>query len=330
LNAVCYHGRDKVNGETVNLQRSDSQLARWKIQRKPLANAKEILCKWVNEKPKLIVDGDEIEHPMEWIDKNAMIHLQELFPDVSVLHATSTAIKVDKDGDDIKESFVERKGQFSFETKDLYYSASFHGSANYLFENPNGIHIKARGYQTKSEHISIEDELIPSPRYGKDNNPAKDLMGQILNNSSNIKRQVPAVKSGILKVGDYKNLTDKYDEMGLEAGDNILKVGLMQEFSLSQFTFATYEQYASWKKQIDFYKLRYKQSIESFFLNPDKSLNLEAMVKKIDEMIAKGVMKPYNYLDKYNHRQRDKTMEHPHLEDYEKVKGFLNGLEELN
>jgi hypothetical protein len=123
-------------------------------------------------------------------------------------------------------------------------------------------------------------------------------------------------------------LTDKYNEIGLEPGDSILKVGLMQEFSLSQFTFQTYEQYASWKKQIDFYKLRKKQSLESFFIKPDKTLNFEAMVLKVDEMIGKGVLKPISYLDKNNHRQRDITIDHPHLEDYQKVKKFLNGMEE--
>jgi hypothetical protein len=40
-------------------------------------------------------------------------------------------------------------------------------------------------------------------------------------------------------------------------------------------------------------------------------------------MISKGVMKPYNYLDKNNNRQRDREMEHSPLEDYEKVKVFL-------
>lgn len=340
LNAVTYYGRDKVNGETVNLHRSDSQLVRRKIQRKPLANANQILCEWVDYEdkgksiytPRLIVDGVEYEgyQAMEWLDIKAMLHLQELFPNVAVLHAHSTAIKVNVKGENVEVNFEDRKGQFSFETKDIYHSASFHGSANYLFINPNGSHIKARGYETKREHLSIENEteLLESPRYGKDKNPAKDLMNQILTNPSNIKRQVPAVKMGILKVGDYKNLTDKYDEIGLEPGDSILKVGLMQEFSLSQFTFQTYEQYASWKKQIDFYKLRKKQSLESFFIKPDKTLNFETMVLKVDKMIAKGVLKPISYLDKNNHRQRDIAIDHPHLEDYQKVKKFLNGMEE--
>ncbi len=88
-------------------------------------------------------------------------------------------------------------------------------------------------------------QFLKSTRYGTKNNPAKDLMKQLLKNPESVTRQIPAIKSGILKVGDYKNLSEKYDELEIEPGDNILKPVLMQEFSLSQFTFQTYEQYIS-------------------------------------------------------------------------------------
>ena len=212
---------------------------------------------------------------------------------------------------------LPRIGQFSFETKDIYHSGCFHGSANYLLENPNGQTIKARGYETKREHTGIEldpeqdgFEFVKSDRYGTKNNPAKDLMKQLLENPEIIKRQIPAIKSGILKVGDYKNLSEKYDEREIEPGDNTLKSVLMQEFSLSQFTFQTYEQYISWKKVIEKAKMKEKQSLEGYFLNKDCTLNLQALCEWVDGAIASGVTNPFDELkDKNRHdRRTEKTV----------------------
>jgi len=303
------------------------------------------------QKPYLIIDGVEIESSTQWVDKMAMVHLQNTFNLVDVLHRPSESLNVDKKTLEVKR--LPRIGQFSFETKDLYHSGCFHGSANYLLESPNGQTIKARGYETKREHTGIKIdteqdgvEFIMSDRYGTKNNPAKDLMKQLLDHPESIKRQIPAIKSGILKVGDYKNLADKFDELGIEPGDNILKPVLMQEFSLSQFTFETYEQYVSWKKVIEKAKMNQKQSLEGYFLNEDSTLNLQALCDWTDKAIASGVMNPFDELkDKNRHdRRTEKTVkaqpkktetrgkqlkravaiDHPHLETLNSVKAQLN------
>jgi hypothetical protein len=257
----------------------------------------------------LIIDGVEIENSTQWVDKMAMVHLQNTFNLVDVLHRPSESLNVDKKTLEVKR--LPRIGQFSFETKDLYHSGCFHGSANYLLESPNGQTIKARGYETKREHTGIELDLeqdgvefVKSERYGTKNNPAKDLMKQLLDHPESIKRQIPAIKSGILKVGDYKNLADKFDELGIEPGDNILKPVLMQEFSLSQFTFETYEQYVSWKKVIEKAKMNQKQSLEGYFLNEDSTLNLQALCNWTDKAIASGVMNPFDELKNKNRNDR--------------------------
>ena len=41
---------------------------------------------------------------------------------------------------------------------------------------------------------------MKSDRYGSESNPAKDLMVQLLENPEGVERQLPAVKSGILKI----------------------------------------------------------------------------------------------------------------------------------
>ena len=173
------------------------------------------------------------------------------------------------------------------------------------FANPNGTVIKARGQEIKKSHTAIVNDSIAegdevifmkSDRYGAKNNPAKDLMTQLLENPENIKRQLPAIKSGILKISDYKNLADKYDKIGLEPGDGILRTFLLQEFSLSQFTFQNYEQYMMWKKIITHLKETDRQSLEGYFLNDDGTLNYIKLSNWVDEQIAAGENKPFDLL----------------------------------
>lgn len=300
-------------------------------------------------------------------------------------------------------TFKKRSGQFNFETKNVYHSGSFHGSANYAFfldcivvrgygvsldRNKKRVEefteslkkaglkwqgivfeestckewsyervesypvvLKARGYETGKEHWSFDpvaegDEVTftRSDRYNSGNNPAKDLLCQLVQNPNAVIRQTPAIKKSILKLGDYKNLAGKFDQMGIEPGDNLMKVILMQEFSLTQFTFLTHEQYSTWKNAIEGMKQKDKQSIESFFLNPDGTLRFLDMVLAVDKMINDGVMNPLDVLDPRDHRKRasKRTVEgktakgaskkasniqvtHPHLESWEKIRESLGG-----
>lgn len=343
LNGVIYPKNKNVSGESINQHRQKSELKQRNLNRSPLGNTQEILgkwddityTKWKDDKPQIVtekflnlnIDGRELapivkldnEHKgceivvcpaIGWIDENAMLHLQTLFPLVDVLHKESTTIKIN---DDLSVSFKPRQGQFSFETKDIYWCGAFHGSANYLLNNPNATTIKARGYEVKKPHSAIDGETVAegddvvfmkSERYGVKNNPAKDLMKQLLENPSSVKRQLPAIKSGILKISDYKNLADKYDNLGIEPGDGILRTFLLQEFSLSQFTFQTYEQYMMWKGIISRIKDSDRQSLEGFFLNSDNTLDFIKMCNWVDEQIAEGVDKPFDLLSDSNRNDR--------------------------
>ena len=153
-------------------------------------------------------------------------------------------------------------------------------------------------------------------------------MNQLITNPISIRRQKVAIKQGILKSGDYRNLAEKYEKIGLETGDTILKALLMQEFSLSQFTFQTYEQYQKWFKTITKYKQDYKQSLESFFLNDDDTLDFVNMSNTVDELIDKGVDNPLKVLDSNRHKNRDLNLYHPAFNIFMEVRNKLNGFTE--
>jgi hypothetical protein len=355
LNNVIHPGRDEINGECINQHRENSKLAQRMIKTAPLGGCEKITIKWtemqwtetdeetkeIKNKSKYIphiqIDGLDltprikgesgeqyiINPGITWIEKEALKHLQNLFPKVSVLHKESTAISITKNPNgQLTPEFIERKGQFSFEIKELYTEASLHGSANYAFKNPNETVFKARGYTTeKRTHYSINGELISytsdngvittdaknlklTKRYNDKNNPAKDFLNQLLTNPDTVVRQGVAIKKQILKPSEYRENTNKYDALKIVPGDNIKKSFLMQEFSLSQFTFKTHKQYMMWKKGIEKGKLKNKQSLESYFLNEDGTLNFQKMIEQVDEMIANDVEDPLKHLDKHRNRQR--------------------------
>ena len=357
------HGWQSITDgcECINLQRKGSKLINKHIRRNNLTDVKDLkgywesftYKTWDNEKncPKqktlhlfgLVVDGNDIKpklikdsnHPgcfiptqpaLQWIDDKAMEHLRSTFKLISILRKDTTSIKI---ANDLSVSFKPRSGQFSFETKDVYYEGAFHGSANYILKNPNTDTIKARGYEVKKRHISLgkngSGNFLKTNRYGDDNSPAKDFMSQLSTDPKKVTRQEVAIKSGILKIGDYNNLPGKYDYMGLEPGDNILKTLLMGECSLSQFTFKTYEQWKSWNKSHASDKDKNKQSLEVYFLNDDGSVNVQKMSEEIDKAIDADVMNPTKYFDKSMNRHR-KSLEHPQLKNFEDTRNKLKGL----
>lgn len=359
---VLFAGRDKIDGECINLHRNKSKLNKRMIRKGNLTDAKKILGYWEeftfkiwndekkkgvektinlfgliidkeNLKPFLIEDSQHegcsipVQPAMKWIDDKAMEHLRSTFPLISVLHRKTTEIKIDNN---LKVEFKERLGQFSFETKDVYYEGGFHGSANYILKKPTDETIKARGYEVKKEHVSISNNnknYEVTERYNEGNSPAKDFMNQVSSTPEKIKRQDVAIKSGILKIGDYKNLPDKYDSLGLEPGDNILKIFLMGECSLSQFTFQTYEQWKNWNDSHLKSKDKNKQSLELYFLNEDGSLNLQLMSEEIDRAIENGITKPNKHFDKSMNRHR-KGLEHPQKPNFDAIRDKLAGFEQ--
>lgn len=275
-------------------------------------------------------NGSEIvvNPAFEWVNLAAMEHLQARFKNVSVLHDESTSLKV-KRGENNQpiKTYKPRKGQFEFEVKDFYQVGVYHGSANYLLMNPKESNYKARSYQVKKEHeswdLTSDGSLIRTTRYGKDNNPAKDLLTQ-LSEGGKLVRQEPFTKDEILKPGDYCNRAEHFDKLGLVPGDNVAKPGLLREFSLSQFTYQSFEQYIGWKRDIDSAKNKFEQSLEMYFIDDNGDLEYDRMINTIDAMIQDGVCSPVTYLNSSRHRMRDLDVNHPKMGAYRKLKEQLD------
>ncbi|BAY73583.1 hypothetical protein [Trichormus variabilis] len=317
LNAILTNRENRrgrgIDGELTIINRDD-KLAKGDIKAVSLTG-NPIKARWVDNpkydgidktKPKYIpeiLSGDNLI-TMSDIDSLAMEHLQKTFDFVDILHAETTSIKITEN---LEVEFKPRKGQFSFEGKDLYHSAGFHGSANYIFENPNFRSIKMRGYELKRTHtgwIVTDENLETIERYNDKNSPAKDFMNQLLDNPERIIRQHPAIKHGILKTGDYATHPAKFDTLHLEVGDDLQKPVLLQEFSLTQHTFPDYKTYASWMKEIGKAKLNDFQSLEGFALNPDASLNFIELTNLVFDLIANETASPFKKLDPSRNKTR--------------------------
>lgn len=358
LNEVLKAGRDKLDGELTISKRAE-KLKNRNISKTPLADVEEFLMSehgeiFIRRNGELQSLGNGADN--RFINQKAWEHLQEQFPCVDILHSETTAIKVDKETK--KACYTPRVGQFSFETKNVYYSGGFHGSANYIFSKPvilisgmnaennegkqlsdelkqsypnleiilktndNSLnweitqysYIKMRGYELGRTHLGYTlltdtddadiNDFIESERYGDSNNPARDFMNQLLENPKKIRRQDTAIKEGIVKVSEYQERASSFRKMGLVPGDTVKKAFLMSEFSLTQFTFKTWEQFVSWNKACNSTKDKYSQSIESFFLNTDGSLNFEKMVDWVYEQIQNDVIDPFVILDPNRNRVR--------------------------
>jgi len=306
-----------------------------RIKLSPLGGYDSILLDWEENTPVLTLIKGDIKtilkgfDALKWIDKTAMIHLQTLFPGVDVLHKESTSISAEQKPDGQWEKvYKHRKGQFEFETKSVYVTGVFHGTSNYSlltpdYPSPCSENVKMRSYETKKPHRSVgqsDEKLIETDRYGESKNPAIDLLTQLQTNPKAIQRQVPFIKTGIVKMGDYVQRIKTYEAMGLEPGDTVNKSGMLRELSLSQFTFKTFEQWKAWNKEYERMKEKYGQSFEMFYLNEDGTLDYKAMVKDIDAKIksqepglSADEYRPLKLFDAHENRWRkmEVTMDHP-------------------
>ena len=193
-----------------------------------------------------------------------------------------------------------------------------------------------RGYESDKPHRAIvrDENNIPrlSERYTKEN-PAKDLLTQILNNPNKVNRQNVAIKLVSLSINEYKKNYKKYDELGLKPGDQFKRAILLTEFSHSLFKFKTSVQFFGWLDDIQRSKLKYGQSLEAFFIEKDNTLNYQKMITWCLEAIERGVIEPIKELSK-EHKKR-KTFSkinrfHPEFGLLVEIKEILVGAKHFN
>jgi hypothetical protein len=242
----------------------------------PLNNSELQVMNWVKKKDgsfKAILYREGCEISYVDIEKSTLEHLQNIFPNVDVLHKET-------DG---------KKGQYTLEIKNVISGGSFHGSANYLFKDQGDVFLKVkmRSYrQEKHKVVELVDGSIK--QVSEDYEPAKQFLDSLYENPDDVVRGDVFVDTSILKIGSYKQLYDsRYESTKLFPGCTMERVRLLREFSLNQFTFRTYEQYRSWEREWKRLLDATGQSYEAFFLK-DGKVNVQAMVKEIDTRIRKG------------------------------------------
>jgi hypothetical protein len=332
-NKVCYPktAKRKVTALSVtNLYRVNP--AANHVLLKPLDNCDRIESITANDTSKLKVTKNGVEtiidEPKEWLQQKLFEHLQTIFPNVSVLHKPTTKLEIDISDDRTPiKRYSPQIGMFSFEIKDIYTRARFHGTSNYLLANERETKIAMRSYETKRHHqsfsITNNYETVQTEFY--DGLSPSTFFLQQLNHPNRISRSKVFIKKGILKLNDWKNNADKWLDKGYVCGDTIEKTGILREFSLSQFTYQTIAQYLAIEKEVQRNKRRYNQSYEGYFINDDGTLDYQLMITEIDTAIANGVLSINKYLDKSRHRTRDIDIKHPEINVYQAVKAQANG-----
>lgn len=249
---------------------------------------------------------------MKWINEESFAHLQRLFPDVDILHAPSTRLDATPVDGKPQKIFIPRIGQFEFEAKSVFHTGTFHGSANYRLVNPGETKIAMRSYEKKKHDTTqlIDGVLEAGTRYDRET-PAAVFLASLTNPTS-VPRADVFVKSAMLKPGEYVAHYDaKYKQSFLKPGDSIFKPGLLREFSLAQFTFQTVAQYKAVVRQWQRCKDSKGEYVETYFRNPDSTLNYQAMIETVDRLLSEGCMDLVAARDEHDNIYRTQSREHP-------------------
>jgi hypothetical protein len=275
LNRVVHERNQKLTTETLfEVYAKGSHEGNFSFA--PLGQNEITIKGWVKGKKnsyKAIVIQNDKTISYEEVANLCLNHIQSLFPDVDVLHKETNGVK----------------GQYYLEIKNIVSGGSFHGSANYLFNEKENDYLKAkmRSYgKDKHKAVALIDNCIQV--INNNYEPAKEFLKNLYENPRKVKRGEVFVDTSILKIGSYKQLYEsRYESTPLFPGCTQERVRLLREFSLNQFTFQSFEQYQSWEREWKRLIDNTGQSYESFYLNADY-VDVEGMVGEIDKRIRKG------------------------------------------
>lgn len=256
----------------------------------------------------------------EYSDENKLIEvlpvliLEKLradFPSVDVLHQATKSWK----GED-------RIGQFELAVKDLkdgiptlFKGIATNGSANYwLVHRESPTTAKYRSWSTKPHEI-IESNLVVNIMNSK---PAQEFLENIYRNPEAVPRSKCIKTKRILKTGTYKAMYSTIGENSkLFPGCTVEGVRIIRECPLATFTFDTMEQFKSWEREQKKLIAKTGQSYESFYLNPDGTLNYVKMIREIDALIQAGKMSYLGgKLSRYLSGELEGLQRHPAFDEY--------------
>jgi len=247
----------------------------------------------------------------KWLDTKVAEHLRNLFPKVDVLHQSTKNVYGN-----------ERIGQFEFETKDIYNSAAFHGTANYVLSIENQDKVRMRSY-TPREHRAFELAADDLQVLREDYHPSNEFLSMLQENPQRVKRSEVYLNTKILKIRDWRRNYSSWQYSEVFPGCTVENAALLRELSLSQFTFQTHEQYKAWSKEADNLRRHYGQSYEMFFVDKEGYLNYQELVNEVDAAIRAGKMSFFDGVDKRKaHTYRD-CQRHPQLSALEVAQSQL-------
>jgi hypothetical protein len=225
INRVVYPDSTRLTSETLLITHGSTINAHYKL--KPIAQAERIEVK-VGEKGlgltvfkanNLIeMDNDKAK---VWLAEQVSQHLKTIFPSILVLE------------------------KFSFEIKDIYDRAAFHGTANYKFSKLEKTEQgKMRSYSKShvyNAYILSGDELqVIMSEY----KPSEEFLQYLMNCPWAVPRSHAYIASKILKTGEYKaHYNGKWENSQAFPGCTVESGRLLRECSLTQFTFQTHKQF---------------------------------------------------------------------------------------
>ena len=265
-------------------------------------------CDYQTEKSAITdLDKENFKNDITEINRAALDHVAAVWNKSPLLHNEFNVLEP-VDG---RVVYKKAKGVFTFEMKRFADRVTLHGSSNYSFDFNDPENTKMRGYESKNKrhdgYTLINNELAVTGDYAT-LSPGQCLMREITNNPAAVKRLPPFVKTAILKPTAFANeYSNKWRKSLLTPGDNILKVGKPSYFSLSLFTYRSYEQFTAFKKANEKLKRKYGESFEMFFTNENDTINYQKMIVEMDKLIRNGVLNPLSVLDPHNNLHRLKS-----------------------
>ena len=321
LNKVVYPDNGRITATTVfNAYAKGAHDGNFIY--KPLEDNEITVDDWVwdeeNKKYKACLMQNNAPLSYDDIGEMAMKHLQAIFPkEIDVLQKETATLKRGV-----------QKGQFTLEVKSIVNGASFHGSANYIFSQENDYYLtaKMRSYRAK-KHKAIAlvgDALkIISNEY----EPANDFLKNLHQQPRSVTRGEVFLDKSILKPSTYRQHFDsRYESSPVFPGCGIERARLLREFSLNQYTFQSLKQYKAWVREWETLLYSVGQSYEIFFLNDDGSVDVESMVKRIDERIRTGKEGWFKRggVRKYLESISDSLKNHTNIKTLETLRSALN------
>jgi hypothetical protein len=283
---------------------------------------------------------NELKKLFTKINELVFNHIRKIFPNNDLFNSEFEKVKTNENGIGIKDKYGKyiyeaKTGVFSFEVKNLCKDVSFHGSADYMYNNiKNELTTKMRGYDVKPNVVAWKIEngnLVPDTNYYNEIPPIQRFLEDLLNNPERVKIQPPFTKTSILKPAQFSkeyNKTFKYCD--LKCGDDFMEIVRLPIFTL-RFKFQTLEQLKGWTRYYNSLKRRYGGlSFEILYFNKeDNTINYQKMMSEIDKYISQKeiIENPKKIYDKHDHlKRRIKDKDYIYIQNYIYLINWLKNL----